>query len=286
MNLTRRQLLVGAAAGGGLLVAFSLLPRDFPNPIVPGEGEYAFDAWLKIATDGVVTVAVPQLEMGQGVTTLIPQIVAMELGADWRQVGVEPAPVSGAYANLPLAARWSPLWRPLIAPLANDADDYLLKSWAEGERFAVTAEGLSQAAYELPCRRAAASARALLAMAAAERWGIEWEECEVAGGFVSNGDNRLPFGALVAEAAALTPPDPPPLRPEAPRDPSISDAGEGEADDDARAIAFPRLDLPSKVDGSYTSAGDVRLPMAWSPSSAASAGWRRQRATGGRPSRR
>lgn len=260
MKLTRRQLLVGAAAGGGLLVAFNLLPRDFPNPIVPGEGEYAFDAWLKIATDGVVTVAVPQLEMGQGVTTLLPQIVAMELGADWRQVGVEPAPVSGAYANLPLAARWAPLWRPAIAALANEPDDYLLKNWAEGERFTVTADGLSQAAYELPCRRAAASARALLAMAAAARWDVAWEECEVTGGFVSHGDQRLPFGDLVAEAAALTPPDPAPLRPEAPRDPASSDAGEGEADEDARAIPFPRLDLPSKVDGSYTFAGDVRLP--------------------------
>ncbi len=260
MRLTRRQLLVGAAAGGGLLVAFTLLPRDFPNPIVPGDGEYAFDAWLKIATDGVVTVAVPQLEMGQGVTTLLPQIVAMELGADWRQVGVEPAPVSGAYANLPLAARWAPLWRPTIEALADEPDDYQLKSWAEGERFTVTADGQSQAAYEVPCRRAAASARALLAMAAAARWGVEWEECEVAGGFVSHGDNRLTFGELVAEAAELDPPDPPPLRPEPPRDPATSDAGEGEADEDARAIAFPRLDLPSKVDGSYTFAGDVRLP--------------------------
>jgi isoquinoline 1-oxidoreductase beta subunit len=263
MKVTRRQLLVGAAAGGGLLVAFALLPRDYTNPIVPGEGEYAFDAWLKIATDGVVTVAVPQLEMGQGVTTLLPQIVAMELGADWRQVAVEPAPVSGAYANLPLAASWSPMWRPAIAALSDDADDYFLKRWAEGERFSVTADGLSQAAYELPCRRAAASARALLAMAAADRWGVSWEECEVAGGFVSHGDNRLTFGELVAEAAALDPPDPAPLRPEAPSDPALAAATPGNAQDeeeDAHAVAFPRLDLPSKVDGTYTFAGDVRLP--------------------------
>ncbi|MXO70171.1 molybdopterin cofactor-binding domain-containing protein [Alteraurantiacibacter buctensis] len=267
MKLTRRQLLVGAAAGGGLLVAFSLLPRDYDNPIVPGPGEYAFDAWLKIAQDGVVTVAVPQLEMGQGVTTLLPQIVAMELGADWRQVAVEPAPVSGAYANLPLAARWAPLWRPAITDLADEPDDYFLKSWAEGERFSVTADGLSQAAYELPCRRAAASARALLAMAAAARWGVSWEECEVAGGFVRHGDNRLTFGELVAEAAALDPPDPAPLRPVPPRDPAmplptpVRTAAEAEDEEpDGPVTAFPRLDLPSKVDGTFTFAGDVRLP--------------------------
>ena len=115
MGVSRRGLLAGAAVGGGLIVAWSLMPRSFDNPLAPGRGEIAFDAWLKIAADGVVTVAVPQLEMGQGVTTLLPQIVAMELGADWRQVAVEPAPVSGAYANLPLAARWTPLRHPCSA---------------------------------------------------------------------------------------------------------------------------------------------------------------------------
>ena len=87
--------MAGAAVGGGLLVAWMLLPRSYDSPLAPGRGETAFGAWLKIGRDGVVTVAVPQLEMGQGVTTLLPQIVAMELGADWRQIAVEPAPASG-----------------------------------------------------------------------------------------------------------------------------------------------------------------------------------------------
>ena len=265
MKLTRRQMLAGAAAGGGLLVAFSFLPRQYDSPIAPGEGEYAFDAWLKIARDGVVTVAVPQLEMGQGITTLLPQVVAMELGADWRQMAVEPAPVSGAYANLPLAARWSALWRPTIPFLQDDAGDYLLRRWAEGANFTTTADGMSMAAYELPCRMAAASARAMLEMAAADRWGVSWEECEAQGGFVIHGENRLTFGELAEEAAGYEPPDPPPLRPQPPRDPAFAaDDGveeEAEADADARRnLAFPRLDLPSKVDGSFSFAGDVRLP--------------------------
>ena len=92
MQVTRRGVIAGAAAGGGLLVAWYLMPRRYPNPLTPARGEHVFDAWLKIGEDGVVTVAVPQLEMGQGVTTLLPQIVAVELGADWRQVGIEPAP--------------------------------------------------------------------------------------------------------------------------------------------------------------------------------------------------
>ncbi|WP_210766513.1 molybdopterin cofactor-binding domain-containing protein [Caenibius tardaugens] len=114
MELTRRGLLIGAAVGGGLFVAWGLGGRHFAPPLTPREGEFAFDAWLKIARDGVVSVAQPQLEMGQGISTLLPQIVAMELGADWRQIAVEPAPVSGAYPNMPLAARWAPCgcrWR-------------------------------------------------------------------------------------------------------------------------------------------------------------------------------
>lgn len=238
-----------------MLVAWGLLPRGYDVPLAPGRGEAAFNAWLKIGRDGVVTIAVPQLEMGQGVTTLLPQVVAMELGADWRQIAVEPAPANGAYVNLPLAARWAPLWRPTIAALADQPDDYLLRRWAEGERFGATAEGTSLAAFEVPCREAGAAARAMLAMAAADRWGIEWEQCEAEGGFIVRGERRLSFAELAEEAAGYTPPDPPPLRPEPPADklPAF-------ADPDEPYISYPRLDLPSKVDGSLLFAGDVRLP--------------------------
>ena len=76
MRMSRRGLLIGALAGGGLAVGYMLRPRDFPLPLSPGRDEIAFDAWIKIAGDGVVSVAVPQLEMGQGISTLLPQIVA------------------------------------------------------------------------------------------------------------------------------------------------------------------------------------------------------------------
>jgi isoquinoline 1-oxidoreductase beta subunit len=255
MQVTRRGVLVGAAAGGGLLVAWILMPRRYAAPLPTGPGERAFGAWLTIATDGVVTVAVPQLEMGQGVTTLLPQIVAQELGADWRQVAAVPAPVSGAYANLPLAARWSPLWRPDIPALADEPDDLLLRRWAQDEAFMATAEGTTLAAYERPCREAGASARAVLCMAAAERWGVEWEQCQAEGGFVSHGGQRLTFGELAEEAAGFDPPSTPPLRPEPP-----AERGADFLDFDELPTAFPRLDLPSKVDGTHLFAGDVRLP--------------------------
>ena len=171
MHVTRRGVLIGAAAGGGLVALWALSPRRYAPPLSAGRDEIAFDAWLKIGRDGVVTVAVPQLEMGQGVTTILPQVVAMELGADWRQVAVEPAPVSGAYPNVPLAAQWAPLRNAWLSFLADDPQDWLTRRYAQDNRFMVTADGTSLAAYEAPCRNAAASARAMLAKAAAHRWG-------------------------------------------------------------------------------------------------------------------
>ncbi len=250
MNVTRRGILIGGLVGGGLAVGYLLRSRSFPLPLSPRKGETAFDAWIKIDSEGVVTVAVPQLEMGQGITTLIPQIVATELGADWRQVAVEPAPPSGWYPNLPLAARWADLWMPALPSFADEPNDAITRRWAEDARFNVTADGTSLAAYEDPARAAAASARALLAMAAAARWKVRWEDCKAQNGFISHGRKRLPFAALAAEAATLDPPSTPPLRAAPLRERASLRA----------ALRYPRLDLPSKVDGSHVFAGDVRLP--------------------------
>lgn len=214
MPLTRRGLLTGAALGGGLLVAWWALPRDYPNPLAPAPGEHVFGAWLTIGEDSVVTVAVPQLEMGQGVTTLLPQIIAQELGADWRQIAVEPAPAAAAYANIPLAENWIALWEPFAAGLDDATDDWLAQRFARSQRFSATADGTAIAAYEAPCREAAAAARAMLAQEAASRWGTNWEECEVDNGMVTWGDNSATFGELAVAAAAQSPPDPPPLRPD------------------------------------------------------------------------
>lgn len=254
MEVSRRGILAGAAVGGGLLVAWGLWPRDYGVPLAPGRGEWAFGAWLKLARDGVLTVAVPQLEMGQGITTLIPQIVAAEMGADWRQVAVEPAPVSGAYPNLPLAAKWAPLWMPFAPGLADDAESLVTRRWAGESGFMATAEGTSLAAYEAPAREAAAVARAMLCMAAADRWGVAYEECEARGGIVFHRGKALSFAALAEEAARLDPPDPPPLLPAAYSELPAQAGAEGQA------VPYPRLDLPAKVDGSFLFAGDVRLP--------------------------
>ncbi|MEL7189262.1 MAG: molybdopterin cofactor-binding domain-containing protein [Pseudomonadota bacterium] len=253
MQLSRRGILTGAAIGGGLVAAWWLIPRTYPNPLEPAEGEHGFGAWLKIAEDGVVNIAVPQLEMGQGITTLLPQIIAHELGADWRQVAVEPPPVSGAYPNVPLAEKWMALWDPIAGGISEGSDAYLARNFAQRSRFTATADGTSIAAYEMPCREAAAAARAMLVEEAAERWGVNASACTVADGVVAHNEKRFTFGELAQDAASRTPPDPAPVNPEAFSEPVLPDAVRGERQ-------YPRLDLPAKVDGSYQFASDIRLP--------------------------
>ena len=253
MRPTRRGLLIGALAGGGLVVGWSLLPRRYALPLQPAVGETAYNAWIKIARDGVVSVAVPQCEMGQGITTLIPQIVAVELGADWRQIAVEPAAISPAYANPVIAARWAAVRSGWFSALGDNPHGVLARRFGEGHALMITADGTSLAAYEATVREAAAAVRSLLAQAAAERWNVAWEECEAKDGFIVRGKQRLRFADLTVEAATFDPPDPPVLRP----DPARERPGEAAA---GLVTAFARLDAPSKVDGSFAFAGDIRLP--------------------------
>ncbi|WP_225009843.1 molybdopterin cofactor-binding domain-containing protein [Novosphingobium percolationis] len=253
MRLTRRGLLIGAGAGGGLLLAFRLVPRHYAGALVAGEGERIFDSFIRLARNGDVSVAVPFCEMGQGVTTLAAQIVAVEMGADWKRVGVEPAPVSPVYGDAVLAARWAPLWMPLAPSLADSPEGTLARLHAEREPFQITAEGTALAAFEAPLREAAAAVRAVLSMAAADQWGVGWETLEARDHAIFNGRQRLGFVRLTQAAARFDPPDPPVLRAEPAREKP------GSFPDGARP-AYPRLDLPAKVDGSFVFAGDVRLP--------------------------
>ena len=143
-----------------------------------------FNAWLKIGSDGHIVVAVPEIEMGQGSFTLIPQIVADELGADWRTIGVEPAPINPAYA-----------------------DPVFSKSWASGRIGADPAQvsdgSATVAAFEAMTRQAGAAARILLCQAAAARWDADWRACDTEAGFVVRGNDRLRFGVLATEAVGF-----------------------------------------------------------------------------------
>jgi isoquinoline 1-oxidoreductase subunit beta len=247
-EISRRQLLVGGGIGVGLLVAWSLWPRRYQPNLRAAEGEHLFGPWLKIAEDGKVIIAIPQSESGQGVYTALAQIVAGELGADWRSVAVQPVSASPLFANELLAREWAPAFWPESFNPQNfgAATDGLIAEQARRRNFVITGGSSSIRQFEQPCREAGAAARVLLCQAAASRWDTDWEQCETDKGFVVFGKKRLAFADLVVEAAELSPPDPIPLRPSPRNHLSGRDA--------------PRLDLAAKIDGSASFAADIRLP--------------------------
>jgi len=222
LKVDRRTVLIGGGAGIGLVVAFALWPWHMRSDLAAERGETAFGGFIKIARDGRLTVAVPQVETGQGIWTALPQIVADELGAEWNSIAVEPAPLTSAYAN----------------PLAK------AEGWPKGAR--ITAGSTSVRAFEPVLRHAAAVAREMLVGAAADRWTIDPKDCETADGFVMNRGRTFTFGELAEEAADRA----------APLSPSLRQGAKG------RLIgqALPRLDGPAKADGSWRFAADVRLP--------------------------
>ncbi|MCP3736556.1 molybdopterin-dependent oxidoreductase [Sphingomonas sp. RP10(2022)] len=238
-TLDRRKVLIGGGAGVGLVVAWGLWPRHYAPNLAVAPGETAFGAWLKIGDDGHVTVAVPQLEHGQGVYTALAQIVADELGADWRTVGVEAAPANPLYAN-PLALD------ELFEGTLSRLPEALEQDFAARAGMMLTGGSTSVRMFEDDCRTAGAAARALLCKAAARRWNVAWTDCTVEAGFVRHGDQRLRFAELAAAAAGETVPDPLPI--------GVQGAGK------LVGRSLPRIDVPAKVDGSAGFAGDIRLP--------------------------
>src|ERR1700738_2594853 len=96
-GLTRRHALeIGAATAGGLMIGVAL-PSHGRGASTAAQP--ALTAWLRIAPDNTVTMMIPRAEMGQGITTSLPMLVAEELEVDWRNVAIEFAPVDRAYAN-------------------------------------------------------------------------------------------------------------------------------------------------------------------------------------------
>lgn len=242
-GITRRRLLIGGGVATGLVVGWAVWPRSYAPNLAAAPGEHVFNHYLKIGADGRIVVAVPQAEMGQGVYTALPQILADELGADWRTVGVEPAPINPVYANsLPVGeelTRRLPSW-------LDGPGEWVAREIAVRMNLTMTGGSSSIRVFESRMREAGAAARTLLCMAAAERWKIDWNACDTEAGFVVRGGDRLRFGELAEAAALLTPPDPLLLRTPAER----TLVGQ----------SVPRIDLPAKVDGSAQFGADIRLP--------------------------
>ncbi|HEY7233462.1 MAG TPA: molybdopterin cofactor-binding domain-containing protein [Gemmatimonadaceae bacterium] len=173
-DLSRRSFVVTTAvAGAGLLLGVHVPARRARESLPSlGSEPFAPNAWVRLDENGDVTILVHKSEMGQGVWTALPMIVAEEMDADWRRVRAERAPT-----------------RPELDTATGGSSSV-------------------RESYE-PLRRAGATARAMLVAAAARRWGVPESECSTSAGEVIHARTRrrLGYGALARDAAALAPPD-------------------------------------------------------------------------------
>src|SRR5262245_55878809 len=98
-TISRRHFLrVSAVSGGGMLLSFSLLNEWFETTS-PGDPVFTPNGYIRISADGTIVLMAPNPEIGQGVKTSLPIIIAEELCVDWKKVQVELAPLDGKYGD-------------------------------------------------------------------------------------------------------------------------------------------------------------------------------------------
>lgn len=182
MKFTRRGFLQGIGAGALVLAAGE------PNKVLAAEEaekEKTFrpNVWVSIEEDDTVRIWTNKSEMGQGVYTALPMILAEELGADWEKIKVEP-PVADAAYNDPASGMMS------------------------------TGGSSSVRHMYAPLRQAGAAAREMLLLAGAKALGVKKEDLVAEKGEVRHlaSGKSLPFGKLVLEASRLSVPENPPLK--------------------------------------------------------------------------
>jgi isoquinoline 1-oxidoreductase beta subunit len=176
-EVKRRDFLkFSLAASGGLVIGFYFPGIGSEASAQESVNSFMPNAFVRIGTDERVTVIVNHSEMGQGVYTSLPMLLAEELDADWSKVGFESAPVDPKYNH------------PAFGMQVTGGSSSV---WSGLEQF----------------RQAGATARAMLVAAAATRWNVDPASCRTESGAVFDTSSRkLSYGQLVADAAKLTPP--------------------------------------------------------------------------------
>jgi isoquinoline 1-oxidoreductase beta subunit len=173
-RLSRREFVAaGIAAGAGLVVGFYL-----PHAGRSTKEVFSPNAYLRITPDNKITIVVARSEMGQGVRTALPMILAEELEADWKQIEIEQAGASTLYGDQTTGGSAS-----------------VKTTWD-------------------PMRKAGAAAREMLISAAALTWGVPRSGCAAVEGSILHGASkrRLSYGELVGKAATLPIPTDAPLK--------------------------------------------------------------------------
>ena len=248
--ITRRKFLIaGGLIGGGLAVAYAVGGGDdissFEKSVA--DGEYALNAWVKIGTDGRITVAISQAEMGQGVYTALSMLVAEELNVPLDAITPEAAPVDPKYANFTVVMDSLP-FSDGHHNGESTAGAWAMKNVGEMIGLQITGGSTSVRNFWEPMRHAGAAAREMLIMAAAAKFDINASDCTAEKGIVqsNNGRHQATYAELAADAATLKAPDEVKLK-----DPS-----------EWTIIGKPqkRLDIPAKTNGSAEFGIDVKLP--------------------------
>jgi isoquinoline 1-oxidoreductase beta subunit len=172
-NISRRHFLkISALAGGGVLFGFELLSNANAEAI-SGSAVFAPNAYLSIDPQGLVTLTAPNPEIGQGIKTSLPMLLAEELDVDWNKVVVTQAPF--------------------------DKEKY-------GNQVAGGSSGI-RTRYE-PIRKAGATARYMLIAAAAQTWNVPAQECHTDNGWVIHtSGKKLSYGELAGKSATMPVPE-------------------------------------------------------------------------------
>lgn len=242
-RFTRRNFLItGGVLGTGLVVGVAGLNYHVNKKIKQfsgtgfGDGS-SINAWIRISPDNQVTIAVARSEMGQGVYTALPMLLAEELEVSMDRITVIHPQSESPYANTFLLTQ--------EAPNAFKGYSVAQKLYAY---LPVIATGGSTS---IPdgfdnMRYAGATAREMLKTAAAQQWGISPDKVIAKEGYVYNSEtqNKLSYGSLAASAAAINLPDLPLLKERSNWNLIGTDAY--------------RLDVPAKVVGTATFGIDVR----------------------------
>jgi len=180
---TSRRGFLKSGAGAALTIGFALPATGWSARLEAATpAVFAPNAWLRLTGDGSVTVMCGSAEMGQGVLTAIPMLLAEELDADWKRVRVQQAPVDQAYNN------------PMFGMQATGGSTTVRAHWE-------------------PLRKAGAAAREMLLTAAAAQWKVPAAECRTeAGQVIHKSGKQLAYGALVPAAMKLAVPAEPTLK--------------------------------------------------------------------------
>ena len=180
-NSSRRKFLKDSTAlMGGLVIGFYLPMRSGralaadaqPKPVYPP------NAFIRIASDGSIIIVVNKSEMGQGVYTSLPMLIAEELEANWSRISVEPAPIAAVYNHTAFPMQMT------------GGSTSITSTWEQ-------------------MRRVGANARVMLIRAAAQQWNVPESECHAEHSKVihAKSGKKLSYGALADAAAQLPLPD-------------------------------------------------------------------------------